>query len=282
MIQGAPLESHVSNTTLHGTSYRAVLVWGHNLAMGRNSVVLWSVRTDVQCQWCRGTKKKFCRACTWKLEVLRKGFWNMAVALTGGNCHMSPVMMRFKPPKGRAMPLAFNFQVPLARVAWVSRFSKVANTSKPVVEHSSSTIQRRRWYCTNCSGPCVVVLLVCFELMRMLAKECKVIPAIKAAWVFWGARKTNSCGWVHSQMVSKKWRSQFKVCVFPAPGTPWQMVLNGSLREGVSVTSSWPSAKQRWMTARRKLLCSSVGLTCLSCSQRDCNHSVAFWFVKVP
>ena len=122
------------------------------------------------------------------------------------------------------------FHVPFARVACVSLFSKVANTSKPVVEHSSSTIQRSRWYCTNCSGPWVLAWLAFCVLMRMLANECKVIPAIKAAWVFWGARCTNSCGCFHSQMVSKNCRSHFKVCVFPAPGTPWKMVLHGSLR----------------------------------------------------
>ena len=140
------------------------------------------------------------------------------------------------------------FHVPFARVACVSLFSKVANTSKPVVEHSSSTIQRSRWYCTNCSGPWVLAWLAFCVLMRMLANECKVIPAIKAAWVCWGARCTNSCGCVHSQMVSKNCRSHFKVCVFPAPGTPWKMVLHGSLRHGVSA-SSCLSPRQRWITA---------------------------------
>ena len=85
---------------------------------------------------------------------------------------------------------------------------------------------------------CMVVMLYA-TMWTTTAKHGTHIPAIKAAWVFWGMscsltdigstelptpRYTNSSGCIHSQTVSKNCRSHFKVWGFSCS---WHAMKNG-------------------------------------------------------
>ena len=233
----------------------------------------------------------------------------MAVALTGGNCHKSPVKMMLRPPNGLSSPPGRSFHVSRSLVDCCSRFSRVANISSPTVEDSSTTSHRRRWYLANCSGVLVFFARAVLVFTWILANECSVMPAISAAWVFCGAKYTNSCWCCHPHKSSKKARNHLRVWVLPAPGTPWNTARKGSLRE-LSACSSWDSVRQRSTTARRNFSCSAVGLhaergsalaergSALAergsalhaaastatepCSARRCNHAVADSGVNLP
>ena len=86
-----------------------------------------------------------------------------------------------------------------------------------------------------------------------------VIPSIRAACVFCGATKANSCKCCQSHTVSKNVRSQCKVWDFPAPGTPCKIARNGSDRFCLSALSSTASAWHLSTTAVRTCFCCGLG-----------------------
>ena len=114
------------------------------------------------------------------LDLILQRLCYKLAALTGGSCHQSPDVMRFKPPKGRFEPSGRRANA-LRDRALVQFTSRAPKTPAARASISSMTKTRMLWHRRNrasmSGSPCFIPRMsMSAELMGMAPHECTVFP----------------------------------------------------------------------------------------------------------